>query len=103
MVATNETISCDQFLDFFDERYQQFVSYPVFTERIFAKFDRNSDGVLDFRELCHSLSLLDRGTPDQKIRFCFGIFGTEKDFISRNDLSRMLTWQVIVLDIQPCD
>jgi len=93
-VATNETIGIELFQEFFDERYKKFVSYPGFTELIFAKFDRNSDGVLDFRELCISLSLLDRGTPEQKIRFCFGVFGADKEgAITRSNLSKMLAWQ----------
>jgi len=98
-LQTNETIGKSELKDLLGPQYQKLVTDSGLLDRLFQKFDRNADGVLDFREFCHAFSLLDKGKPEEKIRFIFYMFDGDKDgFIGREDLKNLLEWQYRSMD-----
>lgn len=60
---------------------------PFLSELLFAGFDQDRDGVVNFKEFISSLSTLTRGTPDEKIECAFET--VEKRFC---DLDNRLTF-----------
>lgn len=44
---------------------------PFVAELLFAGFDQDRDGVVNFKEFLTSLSTLTRGTPDEKIECAY--------------------------------
>ena len=49
------------------------------TKEIFASFDQNNDGQVCFRELITSLSLVMKGTGEEKLRWLFSIYDLDND------------------------
>ena len=45
-----------------------------FMEDIFAFFDRNEDGLVDFEELIKGLDVVERGNFDEKCRYCYEVY-----------------------------
>ena len=62
----------------------------LITERIFKFFDQDGDGVIDFRELVCGLSVLCKGSQEEKIEYAFKGYDLDNNgFISRHELYKM--------------
>ena len=60
------------------------------TERIFNFFDQDGDGIIDFNELVSGLSVLCKGTLEEKIEYAFRGYDLDNTgFISREELHSM--------------
>ncbi|ORX56479.1 EF-hand [Piromyces finnis] len=61
-------------------------------ERLFRFFDQNHDGVINFEELVCGLSILCKGSLDERIKHTFIGYDLDEDGkISRSELHKMLT------------
>jgi Ca2+-binding EF-hand superfamily protein len=45
-----------------------------FSKEIFAYFDRNGDGLIDFEEFVLGLDIIERGNLDEKSDYCFKMY-----------------------------
>ncbi|KAJ3038818.1 hypothetical protein HDV00_000306 [Rhizophlyctis rosea] len=62
----------------------------LITDRIFAFFDANGDGIIDFEELACGLSILCKGNLDERIKHAFKGYDLNNDgLISRSELHEM--------------
>jgi len=103
-VCTNETIGKSEFISLLTPKYDKLLMDSKLCDRLYEKFDRNSDGVLDFREFCHAYSVLDRGSAEHKLRYIFTIFDIDKDgFIGPADLKYLLEWQYRSMEFSNID
>ncbi|TPX30155.1 hypothetical protein SmJEL517_g06214 [Synchytrium microbalum] len=66
------------------------VEKNLVTDRIFSFFDQNSDDIISFSELVCGLSILCKGSLDERIKHAFHGYDLDGDgFISRSELHRM--------------
>ncbi|KAJ1343605.1 hypothetical protein BSLG_001874 [Batrachochytrium salamandrivorans] len=62
----------------------------LIAERIFAFFDQDRDGIINFKELVCGLSILCKGNLDERIHYAFQGYDLDGDgFVSRDELRRM--------------
>jgi len=62
-----------------------------FADRLFTLLDANNDGVVDFHEFITGLSLLCKGSADEKLALCFRAYDLDNNgFISKDELAHML-------------
>lgn len=60
------------------------------TERIFKFFDQNNDSLIDFEELVQGLSVLCKGTQEEKMQFAFKGYDLDgSGYITRDELRLM--------------
>ncbi|KAH8874171.1 Neurocalcin like [Schistosoma japonicum] len=82
-------------IDDFKRVYTKFFPYGEssrFAEYVFRTFDRNRDGLIDFRDFLSSLNVTNRGDLSQKLRWAFTMYDLDNDgYISRQDLVEVLT------------
>lgn len=63
-----------------------------FMERLFQIFDAGHDAHVDFKELICGLSVLCRGSIEDRLKMCFQLFDRNMDgFVDRDELRAMLT------------
>ncbi|XP_022246137.1 EF-hand calcium-binding domain-containing protein 1-like [Limulus polyphemus] len=63
----------------------------ILMDRIFRTFDADNDGIIDFGEWVTGLSIILRGTQDEKIDFCFKVYDLTGDrIITREEMFHML-------------
>eukprot|EP01125_Pyxidicula_operculata_P016501 TRINITY_DN5686_c0_g1_i2.p1 TRINITY_DN5686_c0_g1~~TRINITY_DN5686_c0_g1_i2.p1 ORF type:complete len:197 (-),score=40.48 TRINITY_DN5686_c0_g1_i2:107-697(-) len=82
--------------EFSDVMKAMLVSDGVLQDLVFNAFDKDKDGVITFKEFCVGLSVLLKGTPEEKLEFSFSTYDLNGDgFITRDDL------ETIVFSMQP--
>jgi len=58
---------------------------------IFNVFDTDKDGSINFREFVFALSVMTRGTPDEKLEFAFQMFDIHgQGYITKEDVNKVL-------------
>lgn len=63
-----------------------------FAKHVFRVFDRNDDGLLDFREFVCGFSVVLRGGVQEKLKFSFQIYDINGNgFITRDEMSEVLS------------
>eukprot|EP01122_Echinamoeba_exundans_P006973 TRINITY_DN205_c0_g1_i1.p1 TRINITY_DN205_c0_g1~~TRINITY_DN205_c0_g1_i1.p1 ORF type:complete len:333 (+),score=73.95 TRINITY_DN205_c0_g1_i1:904-1902(+) len=63
----------------------------LLTKRLFSMFDQDSDGQIDFQELCCGLSVLLKGDNEEKIRYAFETYDLDSDgYISQEELASVV-------------
>jgi len=93
-VATNGSVTKSEFPKLFHQKYTKLVDDPQIKDYVFAEFDQNGDGTLDFRDYVTSLSTLCRGTPNAKITMLLRIFDKDKrGHLTPEDLTNLMRWQ----------
>lgn len=66
------------------------VARNLITERLFAFFDQDSNGRIDFSELVCGLSVLCKGTSEEKIKYAFRGYDLDSDgYITQDELFKM--------------
>jgi Ca2+-binding EF-hand superfamily protein len=58
---------------------------------IFNVFDGNKDGTINFQEFVRALSVMTRGTPDEKLDFAFQMYDINNNgYITKDDITRIM-------------
>jgi len=76
--------------EFKDVMKQMGITDEVLQDLIFRVFDTNKDGAINFQEFVHALSIMTRGTPDQKLEFAFGTYADETGYISKEGMNLIM-------------
>eukprot|EP01137_Pigoraptor_chileana_P035838 Opistho-2@30495 len=60
-------------------------------DRVFRTFDRDNDNMISFDEWIAGLSVILKGTLDEKLKFCFNVYDLNGDgYISKEEMFQML-------------
>jgi len=63
---------------------------PIFVDRLFTVMDKDQNNVLDMNEFINGLSLLCKGTPEEKLELSFKSYDLDGNgFITKDELSEM--------------
>lgn len=69
-----------------------------FLDNLFCICDEDGNGEIDFREMTCCLSLLSRGTVEDKLRMCFDCYDTNRDgFLVSDEIAAMSGWLLRIL------
>jgi Ca2+-binding EF-hand superfamily protein len=67
------------------------VQDPFLQDLIFGTFDRDKDGNINFKEFVTGLSVITRGSPDEKLEFAFRMYDLDGNgFITREDMLQVI-------------
>ena len=74
-----------------DTFLQYFPLNGLLGERLFFQFDQKKNGLIDFEEFIIGLSIVCRGSSDEKVHFVFDMYDVSKDkTVSIDDLATLL-------------
>ena len=74
-------------------------SNEAFANALYAQFDQNGDGVINFVEFCAGLAVLLKGTPMEKYQLCFEIYDVEKTgTINKKEMLQVFKAMNLALD-----
>eukprot|EP00004_Rigifila_ramosa_P023817 TRINITY_DN674_c2_g1_i1.p1 TRINITY_DN674_c2_g1~~TRINITY_DN674_c2_g1_i1.p1 ORF type:complete len:190 (-),score=65.70 TRINITY_DN674_c2_g1_i1:156-695(-) len=60
-------------------------------ELVFGAFDDNKDGSINFKEFICALSIMTRGSPDEKLEFAFMMYDLDGNgFITREEMHQIM-------------
>lgn len=96
--AFSNALSCLQGFDrlMFRELLQNefgITTEEILTDRIYCFFDRQNDGVIHEDEWITGLSVLLKGTQEERIKYTFTIYDLNGDgFITREEIFSLLRW-----------
>ncbi|XP_050441466.1 ubiquitin carboxyl-terminal hydrolase 32 [Adelges cooleyi] len=66
---------------------------------LFAAFDENMDGHIDFKEMACGISAACRGPLTERQKFCFKVFDNDKDgYLSKDEISKMVDVMLFICD-----
>uniref|UniRef100_A0A914VXV1 EF-hand domain-containing protein n=1 Tax=Plectus sambesii TaxID=2011161 RepID=A0A914VXV1_9BILA len=86
----------------FREIYSQFFprgDSSRYAQFVFNTFDRDKNGHLSFDEFVLGLSVISRGSTDDKLRWVFTLYDTDQDgYLSKKDLSNIVTAVYALID-----
>ncbi|CAI6345795.1 unnamed protein product [Macrosiphum euphorbiae] len=66
---------------------------------LFAAFDENMDGHIDFKEMACGISAACRGPLTERQKFCFKVFDNDQDgYLSRDEISKMVDVMLFICE-----
>lgn len=70
---------------------QMGVTDEFLQDTIFKVFDENHDGAINFQEFVCALSVMTRGSPDEKLEFAFSMYDIDKNgFITKEEMALIM-------------
>lgn len=73
-------------------------SRQLFLHRLFDAFDENHNGSIDFREFIKGLSIILKGSTEEKMELSFKIYDTKhKGFLARKELEEFMIYMYTTL------
>jgi len=77
--------------EFKDVMKQMGVADSFLQDLIFNVFDDNKDGGINFQEFVCALSVMTRGSPDEKLEFAFSMYDLDGNgFIAKEEMIRIM-------------
>ncbi|KAF7649444.1 hypothetical protein LDENG_00141400 [Lucifuga dentata] len=77
------------------------ITDDMMLDAVFRTFDKDNDGLVNMEEWIEGLSVLLRGTLDEKIKYCFYVYDLNGDkYISREEMLHMLKDCFIKLPVE---
>lgn len=90
--ASNGKITSDQFISSLSKNSQiKDKNSEKYLKKLFQAFDKDESGQIDFSEYMIALSMLKKGTAEEKLKFFFAQFDANKDKeISEDEMTDMI-------------
>jgi len=71
--------------DFSQAMKAMMVPEGLLHDMLFGAFDADKDGALSFSDFVHGMSVLQKGTPDEKLEFAFRLYDVDGDGLLSHD------------------
>ncbi|XP_039271707.1 hippocalcin-like protein 1 [Styela clava] len=82
----NGKITKKQFIGMYQQRFPGGNGTDV-AERLFRGFDKNNDGIIDFREFIITEYVKSQGSPEKKLELAFGLYDIDENgYISLTEM-----------------
>jgi len=92
----SSAVEADGVIDQEELRQALRISNRVLCNRIFRLFDANNDGQINFVEFVQVLSVLAKGTTEEKLKFSFRLYDVDGDgHIDKEELYQMLSASLV--------
>ena len=63
-----------------------------FSEHLFVAYDKDSSGLIDFKEFLHVMNIANKGTSDEKLAWAFSLYDTDgSGEICRDEVTQITT------------